>query len=322
MARTFTSIFKFLVPRWLSNGDGGKVIKSLTTVLDESQDRLRAGLVARFPSYAEDDALYLIGRNRKIPRGRSEVSSHYAQRLIRWRYPRGHRTRGSAFALLEQISEYFGGDVTSWSVDVNKNYHVRAADGTESFQYGVPWVWDSDPRRARFWCAITPRATLTSPQPDLGNPALWGGAFGTPGYSIGQQNITPDDADAIRNLFAKPSPWKPSGSLPMWFIVDFSGVVPPGASAVWVHWSYVSGGVRLPARSADQRFWALNSEVNNYTPNPDNACVLLPLVAGGTYAANPAAAAATIHHRNGTTYTPNPDNAKARVLLIDDASAP
>src|SRR6187549_1469002 len=106
---TLRSIYKFLVPSWLSAGDGGLVLDTLTDQIDDSVEKMRESLVARFPTYAQDDALTLIGQDRLIPRGRAETSEHYAQRLIAWRYPRGHRVRGSAFALLNQVSEYFGG---------------------------------------------------------------------------------------------------------------------------------------------------------------------------------------------------------------------
>ena len=117
-----------MVPAWLYSGDGGLVLQSLAQLQDDYAARARAALEMRFPSRAADDALAELGRDRAIPRGRTETSAHYAARLIAWRYPRGHRTRGSAFALLEQVSEYFGG-ILAKTRDVAGNVFTRTAAG-------------------------------------------------------------------------------------------------------------------------------------------------------------------------------------------------
>jgi hypothetical protein len=246
---TLRSIYKFLVPSWLSAGDGGKVLDVQTGQIDDSVEKMRESLVARFPTYAQDDALTLIGQDRLIPRGRTEEAAHYAQRLIGWRYPRGHRVRGSAFALLNQVSEYFGG-VYCWTIDAKGNRHEHAADGTESYSYGYAWDWDSgaDPRLGLFWLVIDLQG-IARPNPLIGDPALWGNTVGPVGrgYAIGHTGVTHDDAVAIRNLLSGTAQWKPAGTLGVMAVITLDGStpVPPGTWGTWI------------GRDLDYRYWSL-----------------------------------------------------------------
>jgi hypothetical protein len=237
MAKSLLSILRFLVPSWLYEGPGGAVVKSHATVIDEHADRARAGLEARFPSMAQDDALALIGQDRGIQRGRDETSAHYAQRLIGWRYPRGHRVRGSAFAALNQISEYFGG-VACWSIDVKGNRHYRTIDNQELVTYGFPWNWDGTTSpKGRFWFVL----------------------YAPPGFSY-----TLGDVDAIRGLFTGAVQWRPGGTQPEWVIVDTSGTfTDPVPDGLWLNWSKNVGGTQVQARSTAHAFWSLAPTRNN-----------------------------------------------------------
>lgn len=319
--KTFERSLKFLVPSWLSQGEGGKALIAVCRILDQNLARGRAALGARFPTRAQDDALAMIGYDRGIPRGRNEISAHYAQRLIAWRYPRGHRVRGSAFALLNQVSEYFGG-IYCWTVDKKRNYHERNAEGVEQFSYSLAWTWDADSTHlGRFWIGLFPGA-LMSAQPSLGDPTLWGGALGTPGYSIGQIGALPGDRDAIRALFTGECPWKPAGTLQQWLVVALDGAI-YAPDNTWGNWSKVVAGVRSASRAAQSRYWALLPGINDYAPNCANATALVALPDGTTYGTgNRAAAGTTITLPDGTVYTPVRANAKAKITLVDDGDQP
>lgn len=317
MAKSFLASLRFLVPSWLF----GPVTQSHATILDESVARVRAGLEARFPSRAQPDANALTGADRGIPRGRSETDAHYAQRLIAWRYPRGHRVRGSAFALLNQVSEYFGG-MFCFTVDKQRTYHERSAEGVEAFSYGLAWAWDSDTTHlARFWLGLVPGSVMSA-QPDLGDPALWGGALGTPGYSIGQIGALPGDRDAIRALFTGDCPWKPAGTLQQWLVVALDGAI-HAPDNTWGNWSKVVTGVRSASRASQSRYWALLPGINDYTPNGANATSTLLLPDSTTYGVGVrASATTTITLPDGTVYTPNRANAVAKITLVDDGDQP
>jgi hypothetical protein len=154
MAKTFADVVRFLVPSNIQGGDGAALLATIAQLQDEQITRVRNGLNARVPTRSRDDALALVGRDRGIPRGRAETSAHYAQRLLRWRAPRGHRVRGNAFALLEQLSEYWGGQ-TCWLIDTHGRRWERSG-GVEATEKPFAWTWDSRPASewSRFWLAL------------------------------------------------------------------------------------------------------------------------------------------------------------------------
>lgn len=218
----FRTAFYKLLPPWLTSGEGELVAGSLALLKDAYLAVWRASLEARFPSRAGASALALIGGDRGIFRGRSEAQAHYVARLKAWRWPRGHRVRGSAFALLEQISEYWGGMYVE-TRDVGLNRARRTAFGVESFDRGVAWDWDGNPSAwSRFWPVLWPQPEHPEIKawPSFDTALPWGGAFDTAGvYTFGQQGVTPADVAALCRLF-KPPAWKPAGTR-----IDFAVVV-------------------------------------------------------------------------------------------------
>lgn len=318
MALNFRTLFYSLLPTRFTNGEGEKVLYSLGVIKDAYVSRLRLGLEARMPSRAGKSALTLIGQDRGIPRGRAEVAAHYAARLIGWRYPRGHRVRGSAFALLDQIGEYFGG-IRAWTIDVKGNYHLRTFDGVTSSQYNFFWQWDTTPvvpNWGRFWVVIEPGS-------DVPSIAAWPtlAAAYAGGGGVGQSGLGPDDAAAIRNLFRGPHPWKPSGTRAEWLIVNLDSTQ-HNPDASWAHFSKMNAGTQQAARYAGWRYIALYLPNLNYPGNPDNFCTLFFLVGGTTYGGNPVSFATTIPLSRGGTYAGNTDSFPASIRLGDDGELP
>ncbi|MFA5436586.1 MAG: hypothetical protein WC372_11165 [Candidatus Neomarinimicrobiota bacterium] len=255
MASRFRSVYTWLLPAWLTEGEGGKVAHALTLIVDAGVQRLRDSLEARMPRRAGPSALRLIGDDRGIPRGRSETAEHYAERLVRWRYPRGHRCRGSAFALLEQVSEYWGGLPTA-TVDARGTWHLRSADGVETVDRSLDWTWDARPASdwARFWVLIDARGVLSEWAP-------WGGEPDSE-ETIGQVGATVWDVRALRDLLYGPRPWRPAGTLPEWAVVVLEGeLVDIDPDATWARWSTVDEfSVRTESRDPNARYWALDPE--------------------------------------------------------------
>lgn len=330
MARTFRQLYRHLLPSWLGGTDAGgnphdgtRVAHSLSLIVDAMVERMRLALDARLPSRSGASALALHGRDRGIMRGRSETAAHYAQRLIRWRWPRGHRVRGSAFGLLEQIAEYWGG-LLVWTIDVSRNRHVRAADGAESYSYAYAWDWDGEPASpnwGRFWVVIGP-STIFSAQPDFGDAALWGGALGTPGHTIGQQGATPEDVLAMRRLVRGSRPWKPAGTRAEWLIVNLDGTTqtPDGT---WLNWSKNVGGTQVAARYSGWRYWSLSPETNNvYAGDSNNYPTLVTMVDGTTEAGDSSVWLDVVPLPDGSTYAGDSATFPLTARLIDDGDAP
>lgn len=233
MTTTFRNSFKSRVPPAIGAGEGEAVLFVQNYMWDVAREVFRKGIELRFPSLTSDSGLALLGHDRGIVRGRSETQEHYAARLTRWRWPRGHRTRGSAFALLEQIFEYWGG-LRCWTIDVNKSRHVRSFDGVESASYAYPWAWDSDTDRwARFWFVLEPNPDRPEFQPIIGVAGEYGGTLEhTHGdeFCAGLKGMTPGDWDAMRRLFKGAHIWKPAGTNQQFALVYYgdytSGTVP------------------------------------------------------------------------------------------------
>lgn len=327
----FSELFKFLVPSWLSGDepeqgadpdavdDAWKVQESLTSLLDASLERAKQGHLAQYPTSAPSDGLTKIGRDRAIPRGRSETAEHYAARLVQWRYPQGHRTRGSAWALLRQVYEYFGGIAAS-TIDVRGNEYSIDADGNETVLQGQAWDWDgapASPRWSRFWLRIDDGAGVISAAPDWGDPELWGGSFPAPDYAIGLVGFGPDDRRAMVDLLYGAHPWRPAGTLPetMVFSLDGSLIAPDGS---WGNWSENVGGTQVPSRDRSLRYIALAPGALDYTPDPTNNPSAFTLVDGTVYTPDPTNNPTTIPLPDGTDYTPDPTHNPTTIPLVDD----
>lgn len=322
MATSFRSLFKWLVPSWLSTGEGEIVLHSLALIKDAFSARVRHGLNARFPTRSGPSALALTGSDRGIIQGRSEIDAHYAARLIAWRYPRGHRVRGSAWALLEQMGEYYGG-IHCYTVDASGNVFDRTNDGVESYTTQAPWTWGTDPGWARFWVVLDPGADFPmGEQPDLGDPDLWGGELGLPGFTLGQTGALPEDVVALRRLM-RGRAWKPAGSRAEWFLVSLDGTV-PAPDATWTRWSKNVAGVQVPARrQAGIRFWSFDPRYNNSPPgDPTNFPDAVRMLDGTDGGGDPASFPLTVTLPSGRVYGGNPAKFPARVQLLDDGDAP
>lgn len=223
----FRTAFDKLTPGWQNTGDGEKVLWALSVILDAYTSKVRAGLEARFPRRAGASALALTGADRGIIRGRDETNAHYAARLVRWRQT--HRVRGNAFALLEQISEYFGG-IRAWVIDRKGRINLRTAAGVQSYSYGNAWNWDGVaelPRWARFWIVIdgTGLATRNETYAEAEAAGLTYAEAKAQSRTYGQRGVSFQDCEAIRRLM-RGRAWKPAGVRAEWAIVSFDGSAP------------------------------------------------------------------------------------------------
>lgn len=232
MAISWRHLFRWCVPWWLSEGEGGAVLHSLALLKDATMMRARLALEARFPSRSPEDGLSLLGQDRLIYRGRTETSEHYAGRLIQWR-SRGHRLRGTAYALLSQISEYYGGVQCRVVTARGKVYERSAATYSTS-----PWAWDTGIGWGRFWIVVTEPPTTRRWPKLLG---AWGGRVGPTGrgYSVRYSaGVLSEDGLAIRRLVFGGHPWRPAGVRPEWLIYSPDGTIPaPNAAAPSQSWN-------------------------------------------------------------------------------------
>ncbi len=306
MAKRFTQLYKFLVPSWLAEGEGDRILYSLARIKDVLVNRARRGLQARMPRRAGPSALALIAADRKILRGREESDAHYAERLTRWRYPKQHRVRGNAWSMLDQIHEYLGGNGWLYSYDSRANLRIRglrtdtfelSRDHEEYFYaYSAPYVWgvlDPVVNWARFWVIlnVNPGLPWITATPGYG-PTLWGGAIGAPGYCVGLAGWTPTDTLNIRKLFRGQQAWKSHGTRAEWLCIRLNswtlGSPPPAADATWDRWAVIVGGVRTATRDPNFRYISLTPEANNaFTGDPTQWADETQMPDGVNYSGDP-----------------------------------
>lgn len=245
---------KFVVPSWLSEGEGELLGYALDLVKDAFVQRVYLGLLARFPETAPDDALPIIGRMRRVIRGLGESRESYVERLIRWLDDR--QTAGNPFALMQKLAEYTGPGCVFRTVDARGNWFTRNVDGTWSWVLNQQnWDWDSAldlaPNRwSRFWVIIYPPPSLW-----VRDTRTWGTAP-NPAYSIGS-TASREQVQTVRALVAD---WKPAGTRCVNIIVAFDPAsfspASPEPDGKWGHWCKDNGsGVAVSPRLETARYW-------------------------------------------------------------------
>ncbi len=241
---SFRRIWASLVPRWLSDGDGGLVGYVLMLLNDASLDRHYLGHLARFPQQgpdgtpAPDDALAALGRDRGEVRGIDESSASYAYRLTQWLVDA--RTRGTAFTMMKKLAEYCDWDGSKGCsfriVDNRGNWFSRSSSGVETSSLDTGnWDWDGDTARwSRFWVIIYPGTRWIDTAQTWGGAGTWGGATATWGSST----ITEEHTRTLRTIV---DDWKPGGTRCHTVILalDPASFDPstPEPDGTWVYWA-------------------------------------------------------------------------------------
>jgi hypothetical protein len=229
--RRFRTIWKWLLPGWAQRGEGALVQYTQGLVSDAFAERCRQTVWTTLPSLTPSDALPLMANDRGLLRGLFEPEASFRGRLAAWRYPRGHRVRGSALALLEQVSVALRG--SEWTTIDARGTRVDASTGdvTRSFA----WDWDGEallPNWGRYWVV----ALSGEPQAAIGEGA-WGGTVGNPDACVGVTRIHPGEIDAVRRL-TRPfgRSWSPAGRRAVYLTIRFDGDPFPTPDGTWDDW--------------------------------------------------------------------------------------
>jgi hypothetical protein len=216
MSRRFRTGFKLRLPSWLRNGQGQQLWYSLGSVIDAAAQRMLDAYRARLPGWAPLDAYPYLQQDRRIrrginePRGTSKPRTGYIGRVIGWLD--AALVRGNAFACLEQVRSYMGGDGirVRW-VDASGNWYTIDRDGTKSYKLDTGnWHWDqvpNPPHWSRFWIIIYPRYLEESDtfEPWDKPPPLDGGLY-FDGSWVWGTDADPEAVDGLRKLVEEEKP--------------------------------------------------------------------------------------------------------------------
>lgn len=255
-------------PPWLADGEGARLLFTIGTMLDADVTWTEHGMRARWPSYKTDDVLSALGRDRVIIRGAFEDADTYAERLTRWLDDWIYA--GNPFAILRQLRAYLAPfEVPMRIVNNAGSWYTLNPDGSREFVLGLGnWTWDLftydefpfilPPLWSRFWVILYPPAALWTRLPDIGDPDLWDGAIGNPGFTIGS-TAKPEHVASIRQIV---STWKDEKSQCVSIVVSFDpslfepgDTTPPNPDGWYGNASRVVAGVRIPTRSSDAIYW-------------------------------------------------------------------
>lgn len=240
--RTFREIWRSLIPGNFHAGDGEIIQYVQGWVEDAFAETARQTVSLMFPSVAPSDALPKLGADRGIPQGFAEPDNSYRERLREWRFPRGHRIRGNAVGLLEQIAAVFGGACDVQTIDARGTRYTWGPDGTTTIERGETWDWDGEaltPNWARFWLVLKIDGATRHGTWDSATAAgtTWdaaeetGTAWAGLGFHYGQ-------IKAVRRLAQVGRlSWTPAGRRPNTLTIYFDGESYPVPEGDWDDWA-------------------------------------------------------------------------------------
>jgi hypothetical protein len=248
-----------VAPRWLTEGDGQLVGYSLDLVKDVFVERLRQGLLVRFPQQgpngelAPSDALVTMGRDRRVVYGLSDTDATYAAKLKLWLDDR--RRAGSAYMLMQKLAEYLGPLPSFRTVDARGNWYSRAANGDEEALLAQEnWDWSGDAigeRWSRFWVIVYPNGLWTENTFDWGD-IDWDDTVETYGSTAPLEHV-----QTVRAVTAD---WMPAGTRCVKIIIAFDPAsfdpTAPEPDGLWEHSGKTDNGVSVPSRLSTARYWA------------------------------------------------------------------
>lgn len=175
-------------PPWLLRSNGSRLVYCQSLMWDALAEWTRIGVIQRFPTVAEPNALGPLGIDRKIWRGIAETDTHYAERLRAFK--KTWKFAGNAPTLLRQLWEYMKPNATKIRYVAN-GYEGPAGAGTQFADYWTiddsgltfdrvsptNWDWDGEyGPNIRFWVIVY--------RNDL-EPAFWG----VPPYQWGADDL-------------------------------------------------------------------------------------------------------------------------------------
>lgn len=175
---TFRDTVRSKLPTWLLRGLNEKYLLAQHVMFDALGDGVVQAVQQWFPGFLDFQSLKLLGRQRRIPRGRYESDEVYAQRLQQWLGD--HQQRGGPYALLDQLHIHYSPN--AFPIDLiyrNGRRFQMAADGTVTTDIVSSWNPDGHPE---LWARVTLiyYTDQFEPDPDLDDirliPTSWNAA--------------------------------------------------------------------------------------------------------------------------------------------------
>jgi hypothetical protein len=244
ITRRFRNVWKFLVPGWLQAGHGELTLFVQGLLKDAFSERMHQTARLQYPSTCPSDALDLHGRARALPRGLFEPEATYRARLAGWRYPEGHRTRGTAGAMLAQFVIALRG--THHVIIDARNQRSIAGSGAA---LPASWTWDAEPSSqwGRYWLVCK---SIGSPWPSFTDPG-WLAAWGDVNAVLAGSGIASGELAAVREITSnRRLGWTPAGVRGVNLVIYFGASAFPEPSGDWDEWANRDAAFRYESLNA------------------------------------------------------------------------
>lgn len=113
------AFYKLLPPFLTTTGEGERLAYTIGRTRDAFVERIRQTVLMRFPTKAVDRAaLSYIGADRMLTRGLYETDESYTRRLLAFRGPDAHKTRGNGETFVRQLAIFLGAPRPGDSVEI------------------------------------------------------------------------------------------------------------------------------------------------------------------------------------------------------------
>lgn len=212
MVATFRDAIRLISVPWLRTGTAEKLLYTYGLHMDAFGDALVAGVKLRFPGVYSDESLPLIGRERRIRRGRDESTATYAVRLTRWLTD--HRRRGGPYAMLAQLFAHYAPN--NFVIELISRNGARYTMDVSGNVTRDTTSWTYDAVSASYWARWQllyhwPTAVTASGHWD-DDPDLWDDAG-----SVWDSDLTPDQIEDLRLI---PKEWNAAHTLGVVTLLD------------------------------------------------------------------------------------------------------
>lgn len=169
---TFRDSLRRICPPWLKGGVAEKLLFAIGMHLDAFGDAVTFGVKLRLGNVYTNESLSLIGRERRIRRGRLESDDVYATRLARWLDD--HRHRGGPYAMLAQLNAHY--TPSAFEIDLvyfSGRAYEMDVDGNVLWR-DVDWTPDENAAKWARWWLFYHWPTPVGPDGVWGDGAVWG----------------------------------------------------------------------------------------------------------------------------------------------------
>jgi hypothetical protein len=188
-APTHRDALRRFSPPWLQRGLAEKVLYAIGAHIDAVADAAAAGVKQRFPGLYSNESLPLIGRERRIRRGRIEADATYASRLIRWLDD--HRRRGGPYAMLAQVFAFFAPASFPVALVYYSGRRYRMDTAGAVVRDTIQWKIDTNSTKwARWWLFYSWPTALT-------DNGVWDGAGTWDEAGVWDSTLSAQDAADI-----------------------------------------------------------------------------------------------------------------------------